>query len=558
MNIVEFALKFKDMASDRLRQFGTASQQTFRQAQQHAGQMIERNNVLGQSYGAIQQRIHKVEETIRNSTIKSEIREARKELEALQRQASKHPGNIGGGRGSGSGGFSVGNLVKGGVIAGTALKLGGAAISSARNFVGGSAKEYEARAVAETRLAAIMRNTMNAGAEQVKVIRELTEAQQRLGVVSSAVQMAGAQELSTYLSKTESLKQLIPVMNDMLAQQYGLNASQYQAQSVATMLGRVMDGQLGALSRYGYQFDEAQGQILRYGTEAQRVATLMEVVSASVGGVNEALAQTPEGILKQQQMAMEDLKARVGRTVIDMRVAFAPLGNMVMSFVDNLLPMIEGLVTPIANGVQRLVEWVKSLRSETGGFAEYWNVIKNLFTNAILPYAQMLWDYMENIVSQVVEFVRTSQLLKDIFRFIGWLISGIFKTVGVLMSWLKDFFDRVIMPILRGIERAYRFMRWWGGEKSVTIEPTTAEKKQAEENTDLMKSIAQSSLDTSRAVRSTEQATTSGGPRIININVQKFMDYLNITTNNLGESEREIEDIFSELFARVLLQGARV
>jgi hypothetical protein len=48
--------------------------------------------------------------------------------------------------------------------------------------------------------------------------------------------------LSTYLEKTESLKALIPVMNDMLAQQYGINASQQSAASIATMLGKVMDG----------------------------------------------------------------------------------------------------------------------------------------------------------------------------------------------------------------------------------------------------------------------------------------------------------------------------
>ncbi len=38
------------------------------------------------------------------------------------------------------------------------------------------------------------------------------------------------------------------------------------------MLGKVMDGQTGALSRYGYSFDAIQEQILKYGTEAQRAA----------------------------------------------------------------------------------------------------------------------------------------------------------------------------------------------------------------------------------------------------------------------------------------------
>lgn len=103
-----------------------------------------------------------------------------------------------------------------------------------------------------------MRNTMDAREADIQSIKDLCSAQQELGVIGDEVQLAGAQELATYLSEKQSLEQLIPVMNDMLAQQYGLNASQENAAQIATMLGKVMDGQTGALSRYGYKFDEAQ------------------------------------------------------------------------------------------------------------------------------------------------------------------------------------------------------------------------------------------------------------------------------------------------------------
>ncbi len=61
------------------------------------------------------------------------------------------------------------------------------------------------------------------------------------------------------------------------------------------MLGKVMDGQTGALSRYGYSFDAIQEQILKYGTEAQRAAVLSDVVSSAVGGMNAELAKTDDG-----------------------------------------------------------------------------------------------------------------------------------------------------------------------------------------------------------------------------------------------------------------------
>lgn len=154
---------------------------------------------------------------------------------------------------------------------------------------------YATQQVNETRLANNMRNTMDARDEDIQSIKDLCSAQQELGVIGDEVQLAGAQELATYLEKKSSLEALIPVMNDMLAQQYGLEASEESAAQVASMLGKVMEGQTAALSRYGYSFDEAQEQILKFGTEEERAAVLAEVVESSVGGMNEALRQTPAG-----------------------------------------------------------------------------------------------------------------------------------------------------------------------------------------------------------------------------------------------------------------------
>lgn len=156
-----------------------------------------------------------------------------------------------------------------------------------------------------------MRNTMDAREADIQSIKDLCSAQQELGVIGDEVQLAGAQELATYLSEKQSLEQLIPVMNDMLAQQYGLNASQENAAQIATMLGKVMDGQMGALSRYGYKFDEAQEKILKYGTESQRAAVLTEVITASVGGMNAELAKTDVGKQKQLENTLGDIKEKL-------------------------------------------------------------------------------------------------------------------------------------------------------------------------------------------------------------------------------------------------------
>ena len=163
--------------------------------------------------------------------------------------------------------------------------------------------------------------------------------QQKIGVVGDEVQLAAAQELATYLELSDSLKTIIPVMNDMIAQQLGLGASAESATQIASMLGKVMNGQTEALSRYGYKFDDAQKQILQFGTESERAAVLAQVVSEAVGGMNAELANTNSGQIQQLANSLGDAKEKAG------------------NFLSSISPMITGL-SELANtglGILKIV-----------------------------------------------------------------------------------------------------------------------------------------------------------------------------------------------------------
>ena len=198
-------------------------------------------------------------------------------------------------------------------------------------------------------LAQVMKNTMGATKEQWRSVLDLADAQQRLGVIDAEVTKAGAVELATYLALSDSLETLIPVMNDMLAQQYGMAASSENAANIATMLGKVMNGQTGALSRYGYSFTTAQEAILKYGDEAQRAAVLAQVVEESVGGMNQALAQTPAGRLQQVKFALGDIQEQFGKAVMTIATAFLPLLNTVAAALQRIAAWAGRVAQAIAN-----------------------------------------------------------------------------------------------------------------------------------------------------------------------------------------------------------------
>lgn len=226
------------------------------------------------------------------------------------------------------------------------VTLSAAAIVTAAK---GAKAAYDEQAEASAKLAQVMRNTMGARSAEIKSIGDLIDAQEKLGVVKGDVQTEGAQELATYLRLSSSLKTLIPVMNDMVAQQYGIGASAESAVSIATMMGKVMNGQTSALSRYGYSFTKAQEEILKYGTEAQRAAVLAEVVTESVGGMNAALAATPNGRLQQVSNTLGQIQESFGQAVNNIAVLFIPAMNVACSVLANLATLANKVAQALAN-----------------------------------------------------------------------------------------------------------------------------------------------------------------------------------------------------------------
>ena len=224
-------------------------------------------------------------------------------------------------------------------------------ISSVKGLMSANQTQIEA----EARLAATMRNTTGATEEQIQSIKSLAGELQGLGVVGDEVQLAGMQELATYVENVDSLKTMLPVLDDMIAQQYGYNASTDSAVTISTMLGKVLQGQTSALSRYGYSFTEAQEQLLKYGTEEQRVATLAAVVSESVGGVNAALANTPTGKMKQLSNDFGDLKET--------------LGSLVTNVLYPIVKYLDVIIVKLNNVFATVNENIKNLFGITAEFA---------------------------------------------------------------------------------------------------------------------------------------------------------------------------------------------
>lgn len=342
-----------------------------------------------------------------------------------------------------------------------------AAFSQVSSAVSGMTQFYAAQVEAETKLQTVMRNTMDATDDEVQSIKDLCSAQQELGVVGADVQVAGAQELATYASKKSSLATLIPVMNDMIAQQYGFNATQEAAVNIATMMGKVFAGQTSALSRYGYTFSEAQEQILKFGTEEEKAATLAEVIRQSVGGVNAELAKTDSGRMVQLNNTIGDMKEQVGQLLLPFESFLTQAAEMGMA-ASGIIQLAQAInATGIATKAWTAAQWllnaaldanpigiiVMALGALVGALiyaynhSEDFRRIVNLLWEAFKDFTMLLSGIVRKWLEKVItQFREASQA---VMQFSRWLAST--EVFQAIAKWAKWIYELVIKSIEKAI-----------------------------------------------------------------------------------------------------------
>lgn len=272
---------------------------------------------------------------------------------------------------------------------------------------------YAVQEEAERKIAVVMQQRMSATAEEIQAVKDLCSAQQNLGVIGDEVQLAGAQQIATFLRQRESLETLIPAMNDLAAQQRGLNASQGDMVGIANLMGKAMQGQTSALRRVGITFSEAQEQVMKMGTEEERAAMLAQIITDNVGHMNSALAATDSGRLKQMENWLGDIKEQLGSVVKEVTPVVTGFNQVVMmggNFVKlskgvkaawielralsatalsamKSMTLLQGVMTAGAIGAAALAVWgivkaVESFNSATSEAAERTRMLNGIRTEA--------------------------------------------------------------------------------------------------------------------------------------------------------------------------------
>ena len=305
------------------------------------------------------------------------------------------------------------------------------------------------------RLETTMMNVKGTTMEQVNAIKAYTSELQNTTVVEDDVTKQGASQLATFQLQSSTIKTLLPSLQDLAVAQYGVSVSGDQMQQMSNLLGKVMTGNVGALSRYGVTMTAAQQKILKTGSESKKAAMLVEVLGKNFGGLATSMADTPEGRVQQFKNVWGDMYEVIGKELY-------PIVTSFLTYVTQRLPSITNAFTSAASIV-------------IGGFQKIEPIITGVidviwegFEVYVVPAVKRFGSAISPVTSGLAEMGGSVDWLDVISAGFDYLSQGVdlvsIATSGVINNW------NVLSPIVYGVAGAI------GAYKLAVIGCTAVEK----------------------------------------------------------------------------------
>lgn len=561
-NTIEFVLRMRDMMSSNIAKASSTSHSAFNKMARSADQVTGRNKILGMSFNELQTKIRQVENTISKSNIPSQISAARRELAALQRQSAKHSGNLDLGRSS-STGIGIGGVAVGSMLGGIATRGAYMLASAVRDGVGAMVNKSIEKEQAITGLTTFLGK--KGAIEAYKNIRSdadvtpfdtTTLLGANRALISANIDAKTARKDTMNLGNAVAATSDGKNMPDVMARM-ALNLQQIKNNGVATSMD---------IRQFGFAGINITELMKRSGQKSEGKITYEMLTKAlemanSKGGLYEgalaAQGQTKAGKWSTVKDLFGNAASDIGDAFSPVIVKFLDLGIRFANSISTGLLQAQPYIDSFSNTIGKGVDYIMAMVDGTSEWSGWIDIVSGVFFT--------IWEFSKNIgikiwefVSSIMEFIKHSQILKDLFSAIGWVLekaSGIVMGVIDKVLWL---WENVLKPILNGIDWIYKKITGRGFEvKATTTLLTPKGKPDDPKNSPLG---AGGTLATSNNASGSSAAdTVSGaGPKVVNIHVGKFFDNIQFTTMNGKESAQELEKIVMECFARVVYNGSKM
>lgn len=278
-----------------------------------------------------------------------------------------------------------------------------------KDFLVGSIKEALEAEQAFVALGASLRASGQSAEVYTKQLAGLARALSMTTTFAEEETMAAMQSL-TQIGRVsaEGMKKVIPVVQDLAA---GLGMD---LNSAALLVGKAIEGNVGALSRYGIKIKETADP-------AERFSNIIKALTERFGGMSDAMAKSAGGGLKQIRNEFNELKEAVGTRLLQaFKDTIFGLSSMMKS--STIMKMSLGDIgskEEAAAYVQVLDNEVKRLQKDIADVGKYAPLTALLYPKGKPSSVK----YLDELKARINEInVMVSRMPKD--KIISPLLAG--------------------------------------------------------------------------------------------------------------------------------------
>ena len=290
-------------------------------------------------------------------------------------------------------------------------------VSKITNFMKECVSAADVQAAAEKRLETTIMNVKGATLEGVTAIKNYAAELQGVTTVGDEVTIQGASQLATFQLQSDTIKTLLPSLQDLAVAQYGTAVSGDQMQQMANLMGKVMSGNVSSLSRYGVVMDDTQKKILKTGSESQKAAMLVEVLGQNFGGLAQAMANTPAGRVQQLKNAWGDMQEVVGAKLY-------PIITNVLTYLTDKIPTIQSTIGSVVDNITPIL-------------SDVWEGIKQGAKTAgdMLSWVKDNWSWLAPVIGGVVGAIVAYKTAVSIATGVQWAMNAAMSAnpIGIII-----------------------------------------------------------------------------------------------------------------------------
>ena len=257
----------------------------------------------------------------------------------------------------------------------------------------------------------------------------------KVGVISAGTIRAGYQELNKWNVPVDKVDGLSEALTNLVAGKFGINATAEDAQIASQAIGRAFNGDIAGLNKMKIPLTEAQKEIIKNGTEAERLAAINEIVNGTFSKQNEILANTPDGQLKRMKNQQAALMATIGKGLLPMQKAF-------IDMVSTIMPIVAPVIQDIFNTFSGAFTWIAQVITENketikSNLTEAMNVVKGVLATvgSIIKWCTENLGFMLPVIKALAVGFIAFNVIAKVIPIISALVtafSTVIKVVRIL------------------------------------------------------------------------------------------------------------------------------